>query len=162
MSLAEGVDVWTPRFAHIHELWKSSTLRPSIEPKKEERRGGKILERRWTLHVSPPMACSHNASDAYFAYGYRYGVWSRSGSAWKSAYSPPSTRPRGCKGDDIQYKLRGRGHTVGDDKNGKKFTHRSLKALQGALIQAARMLMVRSMGNQIRGRRRSGLNTLPT
>jgi glutamate-5-semialdehyde dehydrogenase len=111
VKVVDGLDA---AIAHIHEFGSAHTEAIITE---EAAAAEKFLSEVDAAGVF------HNASTR-FADGYRYGLGAEVGISNGKLHA---RGPMGMEGlTTYKYKLRGSGQTVGDYKNGKKFTHRSL------------------------------------
>jgi glutamate-5-semialdehyde dehydrogenase len=111
VKVVDGLDA---AIAHIHQFGSAHTEAIITE---EAAAAEKFLSEVDAAGVF------HNASTR-FADGYRYGLGAEVGISNGKLHA---RGPMGMEGlTTYKYKLRGCGQTVGDYKNGKKFTHRSL------------------------------------
>jgi len=111
VKVVAGLDA---AIAHIHEFGSAHTEAIITEEAAAAER---------FLREVDAAGVFHNASTR-FADGYRYGLGAEVGISNGKLHA---RGPMGMEGlTTYKYKLRGSGQTVGDYKNGKNFTHRSL------------------------------------
>ena len=111
LKVVDGLDA---AIAHIHEFGSAHTEAIITE---------EVAAAERFLSEVDAAGVFHNASTR-FADGYRYGLGAEVGISNGKLHA---RGPMGMEGlTTYKYKLRGSGQTVGDYKNGKKFTHRRL------------------------------------